>query len=100
MCRLISLAAQSVAGLVAVKLYGRYLGVNVYGVLVVALQITSYLPLFDGGFRTATNRQILANPAAESKRRLIHFSQTFYSFLGLILLPIGMLVMFGYGLTP
>jgi O-antigen/teichoic acid export membrane protein len=96
----IALVAQFVTGLVAVKLYGRYLGVEVYGVVVVALQIVGYLPYFDGGFRMATNREILANPTAERRRGLIHFSQTFYSLLGLVLVPLGLILMFGYARTP
>ncbi len=87
-------------GLVAVKLYGRYLGVEVYGVVIVALQIVGYLPFFDGGFRMATNREILANPTVERRQSLIHFSQTFYSLLGLLLVPLGLILMFGYARTP
>jgi O-antigen/teichoic acid export membrane protein len=82
------------------KLYGRYLGVEVYGVVVVALQIVGYLPFFDGGFRTATNRQILADPTTERKQSLIHFSRVFSSLLSLALLPVALIIMFGYGLTP
>jgi O-antigen/teichoic acid export membrane protein len=94
------LATQLVTGLIAVKLYGRYLGIEVYGVVVVALQIVSYLPFFDGGFRMVTNREILANPTAEQKQRLIDFSQTFYSLLTLLLVPMGLMLMFGYTRTP
>ena len=99
-CRVISLVMASVAGCVSLKLYSHYLPVEVYGVVVVALQILSYLPLMDGGFRTTTNREILASGTRESKLRMIRFAQTFYSHFTFLFLPLALLLMAGYALTP
>jgi O-antigen/teichoic acid export membrane protein len=99
-CRVAALLMALVAGVVALKLYKHYLRMEVYGVVVVALQILTYLPYLDGGFRTTTNREILASGTREAKLRLIRFAQTFYSHLTLLALPVALLVMAGYSLTP
>jgi O-antigen/teichoic acid export membrane protein len=99
-CRVIALAMALIAGCVSLKLYSYYLPVEVYGVVVVAVQILNYLPYLDGGFRTTTNREILASGTREGKLGLIRFAQTFYSHLSLFLLPLILLVMAGYSLTP
>lgn len=88
------------AGCVSLKLYSHYLPVEVYGVIVVPLQILSYLPLLDGGFRTTTNREILAGGTREDKLRMIRFAQTFYSHFTFLLLPVALLLMAGYSFTP
>lgn len=89
-----------IAGCVSLKLYGHYLAVETYGVIVVPLQILSYLPFLDGAFRTTTNREILASGTQEGKLRMIRFAQTFYSHFTVLLLPLALLVMAGYSLTP
>jgi len=89
-----------VSGCLSLKLYARYLPVEVYGIVAVALTILGYLQYLDGGFRTVTNREILGNPEREHKLRLIRFSQTFYSILSLAALPAALLAMTGYWLTP
>jgi O-antigen/teichoic acid export membrane protein len=99
-CRVTSLVTAMLAGCVSLKLYSHYIPVEVYGVIVVALQILSYLPYVDGGFRTTTNREILANETREGKLRMIRFAQTFYSHFTLWLLPLALLLMAGYSLTP
>jgi O-antigen/teichoic acid export membrane protein len=95
-----SLVTALIAGCVSLKLYSRYIPVEVYGVVVVALQILGYLPFLDGGFRTTTNREILANGTREGKLRMIRFGQTFYSHFTLLLVPLSLLLMAGYSLTP
>ncbi len=97
---MISLVVALIAGCVSLKLYSHYIPVEVYGVIVVALQILGYLPFLDCGFRTTTNREILANGTREGKLRMIRFAQTFYSHFTLFLLPLYLLLMAGYSLTP
>jgi O-antigen/teichoic acid export membrane protein len=99
-CRLISLIMALIAGCVSLKLYGHYLPVEVYGVVVVAQQILNYMPMVDGGFRTTTNREILANGTREGKLRMIRFAQTFYSHFTVLMVPLALLLMAGYSLTP
>ena len=55
--------------------------------------------VFDGGFRTVTNSEILGTPDQENKLRLIRFSQTFCSILSVVVLPAALLAMTGYWLT-
>lgn len=71
-----------------------------YGVVVVALQIMSYLPLLDGGFRTAVNRRILADESKEERGDLLYFCQVLYSWLALIIFLVGVVAMGVYLLTP
>jgi O-antigen/teichoic acid export membrane protein len=99
-CRVVSLVTALIAGCVSLKLYSRYIPVEIYGVVVVAVQILGYLPFLDGGFRTTTNREILANGTREGKLRMIRFAQTFYSHFTLLLVPLSLLLMAGYTLTP
>ncbi len=99
-CRVVTLVTALIAGCVSLKLYSHYLPVEVYGVVVVALQILNYLPFLDGGFRTTTNREILASETREAKMRMIRFAQTFYSHFTILFLPLALLLMAGYSLTP
>jgi len=98
--RIAALAVGLVCGCLSLKLYGRYLPKEVYGVVVVALQVVGYLPFLDGGFRTTTNREILAERDAEKRYRLINFAQTFYSLFAVIIFPAALALMIGYSFTP
>jgi O-antigen/teichoic acid export membrane protein len=99
-CRVTALVMAVIAGCVSLKLYSHYIQVEVYGVVVVALQILSYLNYLDGGFRTTTNREILATGTREGKLGLIRFAQTFYSHLTLLLLPLALVLMAAYSFKP
>ncbi len=68
--------------------------------VVVAIQVLAYLPFLDGGFRTMTNREILAQPDGENKLGLIDFAQTFYTRLASVVFPAALILMVGYSLTP
>jgi len=89
-----------ITGCVSLKLYSHYIPVEVYGVVAVAQQLLNYLPLLDGGFRTTTNREILACGTREGKLGLIRFSQTFYTHLSLLVLPVALVIMAAYTLKP
>src|SRR6266853_1930870 len=99
-CRMIATASALVAGAVSLRLYGRYLTPEIFGMVLVPLQILSYLPLLDGGFRTVVNRQILANPENQEQLGAINFCQAFYSWFALLALIVAELCMVGYSLTP
>jgi len=75
--RVASVLSTVVANLVALKLCGRYLPDGVFAVVQAALQIIAWLPLLDGGFRLAINRELLARSDAARRRRLLEFGQTF-----------------------
>jgi O-antigen/teichoic acid export membrane protein len=86
--------------LLALKLYRQHVTQEVYGLFMVLLGMLNNLALVDGGFRLTLNRNLLAAPRPEERRRLLEFGQTLYSIGGLFALVAGILLMVGYGLTP
>ena len=99
-CRMVATASSLVAGTISLRLYGKYLTPEIYGTIIVPLQIMNYLPLLDGGFRTVVNRSILANSRNEDILGTIKFCQAFYSLFALLVLIVAELCMVGYSLTP
>jgi O-antigen/teichoic acid export membrane protein len=97
--RVFATISSLIAGIISLKLYSRYLNPEVYGVVLVAMQLINYLPLLDGGFRSTVNRRLLAQPDPAQQRRLIRFCQVFYSILGVIVLLSGAALMSGYSFT-
>lgn len=88
------------SGVVALRLYGRFLEPDIYGVVLVAAQVLQYLPALDGGFRTTINRELLALAEPAKKLEMIRFSQILYTRLALFVMAVAMLVMGGYSLLP
>jgi Membrane protein involved in the export of O-antigen and teichoic acid len=95
--RLFAVAAIFASGLANLKLYGHFFTPDVYGIMVVALQLIGYLPMLDGGFRMATNRRLLAADPGQ-RQSLILFSQEIYSWLLAAGLFVGAILMAGYSL--
>lgn len=98
--RVFAMASALVAGFVSLKLYSHYLNPEIYGVVLVALQITSYLPYLDGGFRTTVNQSVLSNADPNGKQGLLRFCQVFYTGLAIAALPVSLLCMWGYSMLP
>jgi O-antigen/teichoic acid export membrane protein len=98
--RSFAMASAVVSGMASLKLYSRYLTPDLYGVVLVALQIMACLPLLDGGFRTAINRRILATADPPTRTEVIRFGQTLYTWLGFIVLGTAAAVMCGYAGLP
>src|SRR5258708_5985284 len=94
--RAFSIGSITVAGFLSLRLYSRYLTPEIYGVVLVAMQIMAYLPLLDGGFRTVVNRRILAETNREEKLRVIRFGQIFYSWFALLVILAAALCMVAY----
>jgi O-antigen/teichoic acid export membrane protein len=99
-CRMVGTASSLVAGTISLRLYGQYLTPEIYGTIIVPLQVMNYLPLLDGGFRTVVNRTILANSRSEEILGTIKFCQAFYSLFALLVLAVAELCMVGYSLIP
>src|SRR5262245_10721342 len=97
--RLFATTSALVSGMVSLKLYSHYLSPESYGVVVVALQFMSYLPLLDGGFRTTTNRRLLAEPDQVTRLGLVRFCQAFYSLVSVAIVAVALLCMWGYAFT-
>lgn len=98
--RIFATISALICGVVSLRLYGQYLPPERYGVILVAMQILGYLPLLSGGYRTASNRCILATTEEEERRRLVRFVQTLYTYVGLMVLGGACLLMAGYAATP
>lgn len=93
--RLLAVSSGLVGSLVSLKLYGHFLSPQAYGLIVVALQVVNYLPILDGGFRTATNRRLLACEPSE-RQSLVFFAQNVYSWLFIFATVCGVVLMVGY----
>lgn len=98
--RLFATASSLVVGMASLKLYEVYLTTELYGAVVVALQIMTYLPLLDGGFRTTINRSLLAEKDEANRRNLVVFGQTLYTWLVGAIVPVSVGTMALYSLSP
>lgn len=98
--RVFSMVAALCAGLISLKLYKSYLTLEIYGVIVVAVQIMSYMPLVDGGFRTTVNRALLTETNPDRRAALVKFSQVFCSYLALIIFALSLAMMTAYRFSP
>ena len=98
--RLISNLLGVVTAFLSLRLYNLYVSKEIYGTILVGLQIIGYLPLMSGGFRMALNQQTLATPETDRKQAIARFGQTLQSYFFIIVLLGGMLGMAAYGLLP
>ena len=98
--KLFSTSCAIVTGIVSLKLFDLYLSPYEFGIVAVALQILAYLPMLDGGVRTAANYRLLSSSSESEKLRLYAFCQKFYSWFGLIVLLGTALAMAAYWFTP
>lgn len=98
--RLASAASAIVTSLLAYRLYNHYLGKALYGLVLTAVNIVGMLPQFDGGYRLAINRRMLADGPGPGHRRLVDFAQALYSRGALLAGGTGMLLLTLYGLGP
>lgn len=92
-------ASSFLCGLFTLWVVKRHLLPASYGVVVVALQVLQYLPMFDGGFRMVINRRLLVEDDAEVRRRLLEFSRCFYTYFALGILLLGGLSVWAYSWT-
>ena len=99
-CRIFATASSLVTGIVSLKLYSHYLKPEIYGIVIVALQLINYLPLVDGGFRSTVNRRLLACSDLTEITILLRFCQVYYSLFAIAVVLASALLMTGYGLTP
>ena len=99
-CRLIANLFGVATAFISIRLYNLYVTKEIYGTILVGLQIIGYLPLMSGGFRMALNQQTLAEPDAASKQAIARFGQTLQSYFLIIVVLGGMLGMAAYGELP
>lgn len=89
-----------VTAMLSLKLFSHYLPAGVFGLVQSALLVLSSLPLFDGGFRTAINRNLLTGPELEERNRLLEFIQIFNTWMAAGGLGLGVLAMAAYRFSP
>lgn len=98
--RALSAGSWVFVSLLTIRLFKKHLSVDHYGLLGVALTILGCLPAFDGGFRTAINRKLLAYTSEDERRLWLGFGLRLYSRFGFVILIAGIGVMLLYSLTP
>jgi O-antigen/teichoic acid export membrane protein len=99
-CRLIANLFGVATAFISIRLYNLYVTKEIYGTILVGLQIIGYLPLMSGGFRMALNQQTLAEPGAGDKQDIARFGQTLQSYFFIVVMLGGMLGMTAYGELP
>ncbi len=99
-CRVIANLLGVATAFISIRLYNLYVTKEIYGTILVGLQIIGYLPLMSGGFRVALNQQTLAQPDAGEKQAIARFGQTLQSYFFVIVVLGGMLGMAIYGELP
>lgn len=97
--RLAATVSSIVTALLALKLYEKYLGQSLFGLVLTAVNIVGLLPQFDGGYRVAINRRLLVEGPGAARRQLVDFAQALYSWGALAagILGIGLLLLFSLG---
>jgi O-antigen/teichoic acid export membrane protein len=99
-CRVIANLCGVVTAFVSIRLYNLYVTKEIYGTILVGLQIIGYLQLMSGGFRIALNQQTLAEPGADQKQAIARFGQTLQSYFFVFVVLAGMVGMAAYGELP
>jgi O-antigen/teichoic acid export membrane protein len=99
-CKVIASASTVATGICSLRVFRNYLTPDIYGAVLIALQVVNYMRFLDAGFRTVINRRLLAERETARKRELAHFGQVLYSWLAIGLLIAGVLFMALYSLTP
>ena len=100
LCRITATASALIVGVISLRLYRNYLTPEIYGAILIALQIINHLRFLDGGFRSAINRRLLTERNEDRKSELTQFGQVFYTWLSAGLLLLGILCMTIYSFTP
>ena len=98
--RVIANVSAVVTAFLSIRLYNLYVSKEVYGAILVGLQIIGYLPLMSGGFRTVINRQLLAEPDAAAKAFLARFGQMLQSYFFIFVVVASMAIMAAYSQEP
>ncbi len=99
-CRLIANLCSVAAAFISIRLYNLYVTKEIYGTILVGLQIISYLPLMSGGFRMVLNQQMLAEPDSGRTQSIARFGQVLQSYFFIFVMLAGMGVMAGYAELP
>ena len=97
--RLFTSTCAILASFVSLKLYNLYLTKEIYGVILVGVQIIAYLPLAGAGFMTVLNQRTLTDRDAASAKATAWFAQLLQNYLILIVLVVAVVLMSAYSQT-
>jgi O-antigen/teichoic acid export membrane protein len=98
--RVIANLSSVATAFISIRLYNLYVSKEIYGTILVGLQIIGYLPLMSGGFRMVLNQQMLAQPDAKQTQAIARFGQTLQTYFFVFVVLGGMAVMAIYGELP
>jgi hypothetical protein len=98
--RAFAIGATLVCALISLKLWKWFLTTEINSVIGPAYVLFGYMAYIDLGFRMATNRALLAETDPGARQKLIRFSQTFYSWLSLIIIPAFFVIATLYQFAP
>ncbi len=88
------------AAFVSLRLYNLYLTREIYGVLLVAMQILGYLPVFGGGFGLVINQQLLEADDPGTRIATARFRQLLLTYFVAFCLVLGCAIMLAYSRVP
>jgi O-antigen/teichoic acid export membrane protein len=99
-CRVLANLSAVATAFLSIRLYSLYVTKDIYGAIGVGLQIISYLPMMNGGFRMVLNQQMLAESDGEKTARIARFGQTLQSYFFIFVGVGGALLMALYSQSP
>ena len=99
-CRIFANLCAVATAFISIRLYNLYVSKEVYGTILVGLQIMGYLPFMHGGFRMVINQQMLAEPHPASVAATARFGQALQSYFLLVVMLGGMIIMVCYTQLP
>jgi O-antigen/teichoic acid export membrane protein len=91
--RIISIAVMLLSGAIIIRLYGKYLTPAELGSIAIPVQLLTYLPLVDLGFRVVVNRHLLIAADPSERLRLIRFGQQI-NLLLFVIAPLAAIFLF------
>jgi O-antigen/teichoic acid export membrane protein len=99
-CRVIANLCGVAAAFITIRLYNLYVSKEIYGSILVGLQIIGYLSFMSGGFRIVLNQQMLSQSDETKSREIARFGQTLQTYFFVFVVLLGMAVMAGYSQLP
>ncbi len=99
-CRGVANLTGVLTAFISLRLYNLYVSKEIYGTILVGLQLIGYLQLMSGGFRMALNQQMLAEPDEGKTQGIARFGQTLQSYFFIIVVLGGMGAMAIYSQFP
>ena len=98
-CRGITNLSAVATGFIALHLYSHYLTKELYGAVLVAVQLLTYLPLISGGFGMVLSQKMLSSRDPEVVAKNARFNQILQCHILVVALVVAMVLMVIYSQT-